>query len=290
MSKRIESEFYKNKAKEKLSLNGIKHPKPLVTKEEYLDGKEIAICEKHGEFEVQFLDGIIKMVYSTCQGCVDEYQSKVTELAEKLEQEEEQRLLDNRIFNSGVSERHFDKTFDNYVADTDERKFALDSMKYFCKKIEEGECKNMILCGSVGTGKTHLCQAAIRYFAETTHPSEFSMKMATITQIIRYYRASWDKNTDYSEQDAINNLSNQSLLIIDELGVQNGTDNEINIIFEIINNRYENKLPTVIISNLEKDEVVNLLGNRIIDRLKEDGCRVLGMQWDSYRETNKSNF
>lgn len=290
MNEQLENHRFGKKAKEQLGFHGLKYPKPLVTKEQYLKGQKTATCDKHGEFEVKYMEGILSMVHSTCQECVKEYESQVLEFADELEKQYTQDLLDKRLVNSGVSDRHFNKTFDNYIADTEERKFALDSMRYFCDKTEKGECKNMILCGSVGTGKTHLCQATIRHFAETTSPNSFSMLIATITEIVRYYRASWDKNTDYSEQDAIDNLSNKSLLIIDELGVQNGTESEINIIFEIINNRYENKLPTVIISNLEKDEVVNLLGSRIIDRLKEDGCRVLGMQWDSYRETNKEQF
>lgn len=268
-------------------------PKPFI---EFLDWKALpeeerptkGHCETHGEFDIRpcyVLDRVMGIT-SVCSACSKQYK------AWKAEQEEieyKRKAFESRLNDSGVTKRHFEKSFDNYVADTDEKTFALKSMKYFCDKIAEGECKNMILCGSVGTGKTHLCQASIRYLAEKTERN-FTMQMATITQIIRYYRASWNKESGYTERDAIDHLSTLSLLIIDELGVQNGTESELNIIFEIINNRYENKLPTVIISNLEKDEVVNLLGSRIVDRLKEDGCRVLGMAWKSYRETNKDDF
>lgn len=281
---------YKEKAiKELATKENINGPEQLVSRSEFESGKTIATCEKHGDFKVksESLHGLT-FVKSTCEECWKEYDQLVLQKANQMQEEEKQRRFIQRMEYAGVSKRHFDKSFDNYIANTKEKKYALETMKYFANKVIEGDCKNVILCGSVGTGKTHLCQATIRYIIENTE--RFSVQIATITEIIRYYRASWDKSTDYDETDAIENLSNKGLLIIDEMGVQNGSDSELNIIFEIINNRYESQLPTVIISNLDKGALVELLGQRIIDRLKEDGCRVLGMAWESHRETNKDEF
>lgn len=281
---------YKERAiKELATKENINGPEQLVSRSEFESGKTIATCEKHGDFKVksESLHGLT-FVKSTCEECWKEYDQLVLEKAKQMQEEEKQRRFIQRMECAGVSKRHFDKSFDNYTANTKEKKYALETMRYFANKVIEGECKNVILCGSVGTGKTHLCQATIRHIIENT--DAFSIQMATITEIIRFYRASWDKSTDYDESDAIGNLSSKGLLIIDEMGVQNGSDNELNIIFEIINNRYESQLPTVIISNLDKGALVELLGQRIIDRLKEDGCRVLGMAWESHRETNKEEF
>lgn len=269
--------------------NGMEEPPKLSSKEKYLAGETTAYCEKHGEFEVQAVDLVGHlMVQGKCGKCVGELHDAIEGQVKLLLKKEEEEEFRSAMKSAGVSERHFDKTFDSYIADTKEKQFALDSMKYFAEKVIEGECKNMILCGSVGTGKTHLCNALVRYLLE--HNVHMYVRMATITQIIRFYRSSWNKDSELTEEEAIGHLSKARLLVIDELGIQVGSDNELNIIFEIINNRYEKRLPTVIISNLEKAEVVELLGTRIIDRLKEDGCRVLGMSWESYRETNKESF
>ena len=165
---------------------------------------------------------------------------------------------------------------------------ALKTCKYVVEKVTEDVCKNIIMVGSVGTGKTHLAAAMCRYLAEQKEC--YKVKMATVTDIIRYYRSSYSNDNDLTEDEAISILTNKHLLIIDELGTSKGDDKELNILFEIINNRYEYKRPTVIISNLNIDAVKELLGQRIIDRLKEDGCRVLGMAWESHRETNKDEF
>jgi len=273
-------------------------PKPFITRKDYFNLPEsqrpkFGQCAEHGEFEIKCDESLpIKIIMSTCPKCSEDYSEwkLKQEEVEKKKRDEETReiILKSRLLKSGVSERHFNKSFDNYIADTKEKKYSLDSMRYFVEKVLDGECKNMILCGSVGTGKTHLCQATLRYIVENTN--DCYIRIRTIKEIIRHVRSTWSKESEIDEQGAINQLSNMQLLIIDEMGVQSGSDNELDIIFEIINNRYENKLPTVIVSNLEKKELINLLGQRIIDRLKEDGCRVLGMAWDSYRETNKQEF
>lgn len=274
-------------------------PKSYITKEHYEalpkdERPKSFVCDKHGEFEVKYERvlnriGVLMAICPECSKEYSEWESKQKEVEEKEKLRRNKQLaLEGKLRDCGINERHFDKSFDSYIADTKEKEFALKSMRYFAERILEGESKNVILCGSVGTGKTHLCQATVRYLIENNQ--EMKIKMSTITKLIRFYRNSWSKDTEYSEQEAINLLSNLDLLIIDEMGIQSGSENELNIIFELINNRYEKKLPTAIISNLQKDELVNLLGTRIIDRLKEDGCRVLGMAWDSYRETNKADF
>lgn len=274
-------------------------PKPLMGKKEYeampieLRPTELT-CDKHGSFPVKYemvLDRL-GILMATCPECSKEYAtwSEKQEAIEKERRDIEfaQMMFEKHLRDAGVSKRHMGKTFDNYVADTKDKQFALESMRYFADKVSEGVCKNMILCGSVGTGKTHLCQATVNHLIGLDLKAP--ILIITATEMIRYYRSSWRKDTERTEQGVINELSKLKLLVIDEVGVQGGTENELNIMFEIINNRYENKLPTVIISNLEKGELVELLGQRIIDRLKEDGCRVLGMSWDSHRDTNKEEF
>ncbi|EJF3060091.1 ATP-binding protein, partial [Escherichia coli] len=72
-------------------------------------------------------------------------------------------------------------------------------------------------------------------------------------------------------------------LIIDEVGVQFGSDAEKLIMFEIINTRYEYMKPTILISNQSKDELSAFIGERVIDRMNDGGGCTLAFTWDSYR-------
>ncbi|MBT0380364.1 ATP-binding protein [Morganella morganii subsp. morganii] len=139
--------------------------------------------------------------------------------------------------------------------------------------------EGLILCGTPGTGKTHLAVSIARQVATEAKESVF---ITTAARIIRAFRRTWAGDAEYSELDVLEKYCEPGLLIIDEIGVQYGTDSERNILFEVINDRYEDMLPTIMISNLPLNELAPLLGERVIDRMLEGGA-VLSFNWPSYR-------
>lgn len=74
------------------------------------------------------------------------------------------------------------------------------------------------------------------------------------------------------------------LLVIDEIGVQFGTETEKMILFDILNARYEQVKPSILISNLAIEELKTYIGERVLDRMWEGGGSILAFTWDSYRK------
>ena len=56
--------------------------------------------------------------------------------------------------------------------------------------------------------------------------------------------------------------------MIDEIGVQKGSDAERRILFSILENRMTDKYPTILISNLNAETLSDLIGERLYDRIK----------------------
>ena len=83
-------------------------------------------------------------------------------------------------------------------------------------------------------------------------------------------KETYAKKSENSESDVLNQFCNIDLLILDEFGVQVGSEHEKLLLFRIINTRYENLMPTILISNLSALEIKNF-EHRIYDRLKEGG-------------------
>ena len=151
------------------------------------------------------------------------------------------------------------------------------------KSAKGGEV--IALIGELGTGKTHLAVSLCKRVCDLGKTAH----MTTIPMIIRAVRSSWGgKGTDQwgsvrSEEDILRDYSQKySLLVIDEIGSQYGSDSEKIIISEIINNRYNNCLPTIIIGNVTFSEAEEYLGKRVIDRIK-DGGMILIFDWESHR-------
>ena len=66
--------------------------------------------------------------------------------------------------------------------------------------------------------------------------------------------------------------------------MQFGSDTEKMFMFDIIDGRYENMKPTILISNLNREGVAEIIGERVIDRLRDGGGECLSFDWESGRK------
>jgi DNA replication protein DnaC len=75
-----------------------------------------------------------------------------------------------------------------------------------------------------------------------------------------------------------------AVLAIDEIGLSSQREVDRMLLYQVINARYENALPTIAISNLEFQEFSNYCGPRVMDRLKEGHGKILAFDWPSFRK------
>lgn len=194
----------------------------------------------------------------------------------------EQDLLDS----VNIPPRFANETFKTFKATTQPAKHNLTVCQQYVNTWDDRKNagEGLMLCGMPGTGKTHLAVSIAREIARGLQGSVF---ITTAARIIRAFRRTWAGNSEFSELDVLAKYCDPDLLIIDEIGVQYGTDSERNILFEVINDRYEYLLPTILISNLPLNELEDMLGERTVDRLLQGGT-VLTFDWPTYRRGNHS--
>ncbi len=226
-------------------------------------------CPEHGEYTAtgarQLWSGD-KMWWSMCPECSKQKDEEAIRVQEEDFKIRESKDLERR----GIRGRMLDMTFEAYRATTSEQKEALVRCTRYAADLDG----NLLLIGSVGTGKTHLGAA----IARSTDRGEYTTPM----RMIRDIRRSYSKDENASEQGLIDRWASKPLLVIDEVGVQHSTNAEQLLIYEVINDRYIQDLPTVLISNETVEGMTQILGERVMDRLAENG-RVVAFTWESYR-------
>jgi DNA replication protein DnaC len=82
-------------------------------------------------------------------------------------------------------------------------------------------------------------------------------------------------------------LGSVGLLVMDEVGVQYGTDAEKVLLFDVINRRYQDVMPTILLTNLDKAGLREYLGDRAFDRIRENGLLV-PFVWESHRVNRRA--
>lgn len=186
--------------------------------------------------------------------------------------------------------RFAESSLDNYLCKTEEQKELVKTLR---NGIKDGFDKNIIIIGGVGTGKTHLAYSIINAL-ETVREgqtgykyySESKVVYTPVKEIIDEIREEW--KTGESMFSFIEKIKKIPLLIVDEIGVQYGSDSERIELYSIFNARYEDCLPTIVISNNSLGELQKILGQRIFDRLTS-GALIYQLTGKSFRQYLEGN-
>ena len=120
--------------------------------------------------------------------------------------------------------------------------------------------------------------------ATLNHVIQHHGEVGLYTTAARMFRRIKDtyKLGEETESQAIQAFASPSLLVLDEIGVSFGSDSELNYLFDIMNERYEQCLPTIIVSNVQPGELGQWVGDRVVDRLRECS-KLMVFNWESAR-------
>ena len=118
----------------------------------------------------------------------------------------------------------------------------------------------LVLWGDVGTGKTFFAACIANALVE----QNVSVKMTNFSTILNDLFAENDKNKYLAR------LNDHSLLVIDDLGIERGTEYALEQVYNVIDTRYKSGKPLIITTNLTLDELkypTDIPHKRIYDRV-----------------------
>ena len=201
---------------------------------------------------------------------VDRYEREIEE--QRMAVERQKKLEYYRSSSSGVPPLFYKESFDTYVTENKQDELNLEVVKSFSKALNTN--KVLLITGKVGNGKSHLGASIIR---------EASGLMVTAEDLEIEYSSSMNFSSKHSSEDILEKYSSTNMLVIDEFGRSMKADKEAELIGYILRKRYSNVVPTCLISNLSKEQIVKRLGGAVFDRLKET-CTAIKFDKPSYRK------
>ena len=203
--------------------------------------------------------------------------------SERIAEQNRLTRLQSVLGRSGIQELHRTCTFQNYNAELPGQQYALAKSKGWADKFGAG-FGGFIFSGGCGTGKNHLAAA----IGNALLSAGKSVLVVTVPDLMMRFRETYQNGSRITEASLMNDLCSVDLLVLDDIGVQRGNDNENIVLFQIVDRRLSGKKPVGMLTNLDAPALTKLLGPRIMDRMTMDGGMWINFDWPSYRRNVKS--
>ena len=182
------------------------------------------------------------------------------------------RQQEKRFQQSGIPSAFEKKSFDNFLTEGDDgprlaifKKKAQDYVRDYYK-----HGPSLFISGMSGAGKTHLSIAICKALIEKGSNVYYMIYREAITKLKQVY---FDEER-YAEE--IEPYKKVELLYIDDLFKGKPSEQELNIMYEIINHRYNNDLPVIISTELGIEAIRHLeaaTAGRIDEMCHKDGAK-----------------
>lgn len=187
-----------------------------------------------------------------CDGAAD--QAKREEEARQKQQEQERRAS---LIRCGVKPRYLDANI------------TVVGIANYLNTFDYKSGRGLYISGPSRAGKTYAASALAKAF----HEKKYSIILISSLSMLDAVKASFDGDTKIG----IVKFCACDILLIDDLGKENGNSWVMTTLFQVINERYENMLPTIVTTQYEPDTLIKRMSRQgeyesavaIVERLKE---------------------
>lgn len=155
----------------------------------------------------------------------------------------------------------------------------------FVVLVREGRTRWLLLCGPVGSGKTHLAAAIANALLEANVPVIIDNTVSFLGMMQAGFR-------DGTYRDRVETLCRVDVLVLDDFGVESPTPWAKERLYEIVEFRSRNRLPTVFTSNIMLSDLSDpRLRSRILEGVHtpEGLVRMIVFKCGDYRQQASIN-
>ena len=162
------------------------------------------------------------------------------------------REVINKIYKQNYIGKKFQNlNFENFNSNSENELAIAIAKDYVNKNITSANTNGLIIMGESGVGKTHLAASIANKLIE----NDKIVLMGRLTTLLDMIKETFKDNTK-SENELIELYSNVDMIIIDDLGTEKISNWALEKLYTIIENRNENRLPIIITTRFDKQELI----------------------------------
>jgi DNA replication protein DnaC len=195
----------------------------------------------------------------------------------------ENEKLKNQWTASGINPESCTQTFSNFVVWNEwSRRAKITAVGYYkdFEHIRKSRKNSILLCGQVGSGKSHLTIALALNFFKKNIKVVYMPYRDIITKIKQ------NMLDDEFYKKMISKYQTCEVLLMDDLFKGKINESDINIVFEILNYRYLNHLPIIVSTEFTVERLLafdEAIGSRIYEMTKDYTVEIVKGKENNYR-------
>ena len=179
---------------------------------------------------------------------------------------EEERLLRLRLDSGDLGlELLHNMTFENFdhrrLNLPIEQQQNLERAFRLARSFAEAPEGWLVLQGPTGCGKTHLAAAIANHQLKKAKPVFFKV----VPDLLDHLRSTFSPDSRVTYDELFDRVKQAPLLILDDFGKQASTPWAQEKLYQVINYRYNARLPTVITTRLSLEDIELEISSRMID-------------------------
>jgi DNA replication protein DnaC len=193
-----------------------------------------------------------------------------------------------RLDSAEIPERYRDCNFANFNDTGVALKHAKEIAREFVDSYPAVD-SGLLLVGPAGRGKTHLACAVLSELVTTKGVSGL---YADFSDLLLRIQTSFRPDADASKESVLTPYSDVELLVLDELGASKPHAWVLDVLYNLLNTRYNRKRITIATSNFEdepdsasgeREKLEDRIGYRLRSRLYEM-CTLVPLRGKDYRK------
>ena len=218
-------------------------------------------------------------LFPNSHGCKEETVAAANKLIQReaREREEAEKQRAQMLKRAGLTGMLANHTFESFAprADWPDSRHVVQRVLDYAEAIMSGPCSKpwLVLWGNYGTGKTHLMAATIHWAVKAGWRSYFRSWPEYLRGISASYTALPMDPGDYQarREVLVNQMASGQLVAIDDIDKRRPSAWSLDMVYEPLNVRYNNSLPTIMAFNSDpmSGKGASYIGAAILDRLFE---------------------
>ncbi len=145
----------------------------------------------------------------------------------------------------------------------------------------------LVFMGETGCGKTHLAAAIVNYRYEAGKPALF----VVVPEFLDHLRSTFSPESKVSYDQLFESVKKAPLLVLDDFGEQSATPWVREKLYQLLNYRYNGRLPTVITTRLDFDQILGevdpAISSRLVDQNTSTPFNIMAPDFRGDRRADK---